>query len=255
MEGIIHRDIKPENLVFDSNGYLRLTDFGIARIWEPENNSENSGTPGYMAPEVMFKQNHGIAVDYFAVGVIAYECTVGRRPYLGRTRKEIRDAIIEKQVSIQKKDLPNGYPKEAADFINKCLMRQPSKRLGINGSEEVKGHPWFKNFDWEALRSKEIKSTYIPDIKKENYDNNHVKREWNDTEEVNEHSTMLRRPSKKEVFNSYYFDKTKIREPTRMNTSVQESHVDGVEEYFENRDSLKAPGQGASIVEAQDDEM
>lgn len=100
MEGIIHRDVKPENLVFDSNGYLRLTDFGIARVWEPENNSENSGTPGYMAPEVMFKQNHGIAADYFAVGIIAYECTMGRRPYLGRSRKEIRDAIIEKQASI-----------------------------------------------------------------------------------------------------------------------------------------------------------
>ena len=87
-------------------------------------------------------------------------------------------------------------------------MRQPSKRLGINGVEEVKAHPWFKNFDWEALRRKEIKATYIPDIKKDNYDNNHVKREWNDTEEVNEHQSMLRRPSKKEVFNSYYFDKS-----------------------------------------------
>ena len=73
-----------------------MTDFGIAREWEPENAAENSGTPGYMAPEVMFKQNHGIAADYFAVGVIAYECTIGRRPYLGRSRKEIRDAIIEK---------------------------------------------------------------------------------------------------------------------------------------------------------------
>ena len=52
---IIHRDIKPENLVFDSRGYLHLTDFGIARIWEPENAADNSGTPGYMAPEVMFK--------------------------------------------------------------------------------------------------------------------------------------------------------------------------------------------------------
>ena len=59
-EGVIHRDIKPENLVFDSNGYLRLTDFGIARVWQPENSNESSGTPGYMAPEVMFKQNHGI---------------------------------------------------------------------------------------------------------------------------------------------------------------------------------------------------
>lgn len=52
-QGIIHRDIKPENLVFDGNGYLRLTDFGIARFWTPDNSSETSGTPGYMAPEVM----------------------------------------------------------------------------------------------------------------------------------------------------------------------------------------------------------
>lgn len=50
---IIHRDIKPENLVFDSEGYLKLTDFGIARCWSADNASETSGTPGYMAPEVM----------------------------------------------------------------------------------------------------------------------------------------------------------------------------------------------------------
>jgi serine/threonine kinase 32 len=50
---IIHRDIKPENLVLDSKGYLRVTDLGIARIFKDENKSDTSGTPGYMAPEVM----------------------------------------------------------------------------------------------------------------------------------------------------------------------------------------------------------
>ena len=64
-------------------GYVRITDFGIAREWIPdvENCNETSGTPGYMAPEVMCKNNHGIAADYFAVGVIAYECMNSRRPY------------------------------------------------------------------------------------------------------------------------------------------------------------------------------
>jgi len=48
----------------------------------------------FVAPEVMCRQNHGVAADYFAVGVIAYECMMGRRPYLGRNRKEIRDQML-----------------------------------------------------------------------------------------------------------------------------------------------------------------
>ena len=90
---VIHRDIKPENLVFDKKGYLRVTDFGIARIFREENSSDTSGTPGYMCPEVMLRQNHSYSADYFALGVIAYELLIGKRPYLGKTRKEIRDAI------------------------------------------------------------------------------------------------------------------------------------------------------------------
>ena len=86
--------MKPENLVFDDKGYLHLTDFGIAQVWVEDNERENSGTPGYMAPEVMFRLKHGIVADYFAVGVIAYECMMGRRPYLGRSKKEIKEAII-----------------------------------------------------------------------------------------------------------------------------------------------------------------
>lgn len=97
-KSIIHRDIKPENLVFDKSGYLKITDFGISRIWNPDNSKETSGTPGYMAPEVMCRQNHGVGVDYFAVGVIAFECIFGRRPYVGKTRKEIRDHILSKQI-------------------------------------------------------------------------------------------------------------------------------------------------------------
>jgi len=102
MNGILHRDIKPENIVLQKDGYLRITDLGIARMWRQNNAKDTSGTPGYMgiifllifiikAPEVMCRQNHGVAVDYYALGVIAYECCLGRRPYLGRSRREIRD--------------------------------------------------------------------------------------------------------------------------------------------------------------------
>lgn len=118
---IIHRDLKPENLVFDNEGYLRLTDFGISRYWTEKNADETSGTPGYMAPEVIVKTSHGLTADYFALGVIAYECMNGRRPYIGKNRKDIRDLILAKQVQIKKHDVPEGWSLEAADFINKCL--------------------------------------------------------------------------------------------------------------------------------------
>ena len=74
----MHRDIKPENLVLDERGYVRITDFGIAKQFQKDNSSETSGTPGYMSPEVMCAQNHTHLVDYFAIGVIGYEFLSGR---------------------------------------------------------------------------------------------------------------------------------------------------------------------------------
>lgn len=123
-KGIIHRDIKPENLVFDYEGYLRVTDFGISWVWRPDNRNDTSGTPGYMAPEVMMRHPHGTAADYFAVGVIAYECMMGRRPYNGWSRREIRDKIMTSQVRIKPENIPDGWSIEAADFINKLLIRK-----------------------------------------------------------------------------------------------------------------------------------
>lgn len=123
---IIHRDIKPENLVFDSQGYLKITDFGIARLWQKDNSKESSGTPGYMAPEVMCKQNHGVSVDYYALGIIAYECMMGRRPYNGKGRREIRDMILARQIRIDPNEAPPGWSTDAVDFINGLIKRKPA---------------------------------------------------------------------------------------------------------------------------------
>lgn len=119
--GVIHRDIKPENLLMDYQGFVSITDLGISREWTPDNSQDTSGTPGYMAPEVMCRQAHGVAVDYFALGVITYEFMMGRRPYTGKTRKEIRDNIFSKQICLKKSEIPQGWSMEAADFINKTL--------------------------------------------------------------------------------------------------------------------------------------
>ena len=65
----------------------------------------------------------------------------GKRPYLGKNRKEIRDAIIADQIHIKKCDIPEGWSVESADFINKCLSRNPATRLGSSGgTDELKQH-------------------------------------------------------------------------------------------------------------------
>lgn len=206
-KGVIHRDIKPENLVFESNGYLRLTDFGIARIWQRENAKDTSGTPGYMAPEVMCRQNHGVAVDYFALGVIGYECMFGKRPYYGKTRKDIRNHILSKQVQIKRHEIPKGWSIEAADFINKTLQRKPVNRLGLNGPEEVKDHPWFKDYPFDDLLNYGIESPFVPP-NEENFDHKYANDNWKDenTDLMKENAILLRRPSVQALFNGYYHD-------------------------------------------------
>ena len=141
LNGILHRDIKPENIVMDKEGYLHITDFGVARIWNPENSSDTSGTPGYMAPEVLCRQNHGIAVDYYALGIITYELMLVKRPYNGKNRKDIREQILSRQVIVTPAE--TSWSREAIDFINLLIQRKPVNRLGLNGSQDVKNHPWF----------------------------------------------------------------------------------------------------------------
>ena len=165
---IIHRDIKPENLVLDSNGYVHITDFGIAKIQKSHNSKETSGTPGYMSPEVMCGQDHTILVDYFAIGVMGYEFMKGYRPYLGKSRKEIKEKMISHQAHVKKNELYD-WSEESCDFVNRLLMRKPCLRLGYRDFLEVKGHKWFFNFNWKDLYLKKIVSPFIP-MKGDNFD-------------------------------------------------------------------------------------
>lgn len=97
---------------------MRITDLGVSREWKEENYQDTSGTPGYMSPEVMCRKNHSFPADYFAVGVIAYEFMLGRRPYVGKNRKEIRDQVLSKQAAVKLEELPNRWSLDAVNFIN-----------------------------------------------------------------------------------------------------------------------------------------
>lgn len=196
---IIHRDIKPENLVLDYRGYIRITDFGIAKIYSKDCINDNSGTLGYMAPEVLNRENHNQTADYFALGVIAYEFMTGKRPYTGKNKREIKEKMFSKQVRLTKSEVPAGWSLESVDFVNKLLERKPSQRLGSGGPQELKNHIWLRDFDWKGLMEKKLKSPFKPkDFS--NFD----PRIFFDIKDENDYSIDI--SSMQGMFNGYYFD-------------------------------------------------
>ena len=160
--GVIHRDIRPHNIVFNDQGYLSLVDFGLARVWIKNNSADTSGTPCYMAPEVLLRQNYNYTSDFFGLGVILHEMMTSRLPYIGPDRVSYKEQIINAQALLKKIDTPESWSLEATDFINKCISRRPESRLGLNNCVELKTHVWLKDFDWRKCAKREIKPPFKP---------------------------------------------------------------------------------------------
>ena len=225
---VIHRDIKPENLVLDKKGYLCITDFGIARINKKDNSSETSGTPGYMSPEVMRGCNHTFSVDFFAIGVIGYEFMLGKRPYNGKDRKEIKEEMFGKKIKLKKSDLQKGWSIESIDFINQLLERKPELRLGNkNGVIDLKEHLWLKYYPWKELANKELPAPFIPD-KNDNYDKRYCESAEVLTEETKtRYKNIYQSFRYRNAFRNFYFN---IETEKRVDKNIEKKEEEKKEE-------------------------
>ena len=207
-KNIIHRDLKPENLVFGSNGYLHLTDFGIALEYHRGDKGVRSasGTPGYMAPEAITNKRQEFSVDYFALGVIVYELMMEERPYQGKNRKEIKEQMFNIEIKLDKDDLPEEWKDEnIIDFINKLLERKKKNRLGYNTDIEVKEHPWFKDIPWEQIENMTYDSPFIFDTE-DNFDDSYAQQEEDESIYEGNKELYILEVNDSNLFKDFYFN-------------------------------------------------
>jgi len=161
----VYRDLKPENILMDEVGHVCLTDFGLSKEFEDPDNPEAStfcGTPEYLAPEILQGGNHGKAVDWWSLGILLYELTVGIPPFYSQNVNEMYHKIQHGVLRF-----PPFLSDECKDLIVALLNRNPDARMGSSEDdvEELKRHAFFSPLDWDRLLRKEIVPPYTPKVR------------------------------------------------------------------------------------------
>ena len=163
---IIYRDLKPENILLAADGHVRLVDFGLARmdITNPERGASSfCGTYEYLAPEILLRNGHGLAVDWWNLGMVIYEMLTGLPPWYTKDQKKLFERICHAQLSI-----PGSMSSRAAELITHLLVKDPKARCGArSGLAELRRLDFFgEGFDWAALLAKKMAPPMMPCKKK-----------------------------------------------------------------------------------------
>jgi serine/threonine protein kinase len=130
--GIIHRDIKPENIMLRPDGYVKVLDFGLAKLTEaahaPDEATTHSGlimgTPSYMSPEQARGQKVDHRTDIWSFGIVLHELVSGTRPFGGDTQADLMVAILERQPTL----LPSHLPEQLQTIVTRALTKEPPNR-------------------------------------------------------------------------------------------------------------------------------
>jgi len=183
-KGIVYRDMKLENVLLDEVGHCRISDLGLA-VKMSDKIRGYAGTPGYTAPEVIKNKYYNHMADFFSFGVMVYRFLSGKKPFLKKLDRKERDrrrqrhkkggrrgkSDLDRNVLEMEPEYPSNYFKEdAKDFLQKLMVKNPDKRLGINGIDEIKNHRWLELIDFGLLEAGYLEPPFAPNQDEVNAD-------------------------------------------------------------------------------------
>jgi protein kinase A len=142
-------------------GYLKLTDFGFAKIVDGRTYTL-CGTPEYLAPEIILNKGHGKPVDWWTVGVLLYEMIAGIDPFSDDDPMMVYQKILKGKIKF-----PSGFDSNAKSLVKHLLEGDLTKRYGNlkGGVSDIKNHRFFKTLSWSDLINRKPPAPYIPKVK------------------------------------------------------------------------------------------
>ncbi|KAI5729540.1 hypothetical protein M8J76_003623 [Diaphorina citri] len=160
---IIYRDLKLDNLLLDTEGYVKIADFGLCKegMGFGDRTGTFCGTPEFLAPEVLTETSYTRAVDWWGLGVLIFEMLVGESPFPGDDEEEVFDSIVNDEVRY-----PRFLSLEAIAIMRRLLRKNPERRLGSSerDAEDVKKQAFFRHIQWEELLHRRVKPPFVPTV-------------------------------------------------------------------------------------------
>lgn len=158
--GVLYRDLKPENILLDSEGHIKLADFGLSKVLQSRGEIAKSfcGSPIYLSPEMVSQKGYTEASDLYGIGLVLYEMIFSLPPFYTEDIPALYSKIKKSKLTF-----PWEVKDALGDLMHSLLKKEPKERLGVGKIDDIKTHPFFAGIDWDKV----LKRGYEPPFKGE----------------------------------------------------------------------------------------